>query len=369
MSFLRERLRVSPETGVPDPDLDVSDASGEASSIRRAVKQIKDAGWNLQKAREETNDEERKAAYTAFSADLDKMHAALAPTYDALRRGGASVRVRKEQGGSPGQYGMAGGIRQYLDPKADKKKDDDFGAQPRGRTSVGTDKQAGIIYGEGHGDIRGKYQMKGAPADSWFVVQGIKGADYILKTSFGREERMPQREVEHAIRNGIMVKLGEARESGRGLLREAQIALGAVKQEPWYPGFTTWTPRLDFATQGDYALGDASRGVVRSIADDARSPVHPREVAEMIAQAVSALYAEGRATDYPWFGHTTGMPDELGEGLIVTQEEVYWSVRKLSGDNAATPEYLDEVYKELYAQGLRVATKRPNTLERRQHTA
>lgn len=56
----------------------------------------------------------------------------------------------------------------------------------------------------------GKYQIRGARADNWFVVQGVKGADYTLKTDQGKDERMPQHELERGIRDGDIVKLGES---------------------------------------------------------------------------------------------------------------------------------------------------------------
>jgi len=305
MSFLRERMRVRPETGVPDPDLDVADVSGEATSLRRAIKQVKDAKWNLEKARDDASDDGRKDTYKATADELDKMHGTLSPIYDDLRRGGAHPRVRGVD---------VAEARRKAPPKREQACAPDGGTEPVVSPTVSLAK---------------------VPSDD----QG-----------------------------GITYAHTEARERGRKLIGEAHGTLDAVMQSSWYPGVSTWSPPIEFAAQGDYGFGDASRGVVRAVAGDARSTVHPNEVAEMIAQAVAALYAEGRATDYPWHGHTTGMPDELGEGMIVTQEEVYWAIRRLSGDNAATPEYLDEVYKELNNLGLRVATRRPNTLERRRHT-
>jgi hypothetical protein len=297
-------MRVDPETGTPDPDLDVADVSGEATSLRRAVKQVKDAKWNLEKARDDASDDARKEAYKIAADDLDKMHGTLSPIYDELRRGGAQPRVR---GVNVAERSVRG---------SSTKREQSPPQQPDSDVTVGPDSAA---------------DADGNPG-------------------------------------GITYDVVEARARGRKLLREAHGTLDAVVGAQWFRGPSTWTPTIEFVPQGDYGLGDAARGVVRAVAGDARSIVHPNEVAEIIAQAVSALYAEGRATDYRWHGHTTGMPDELGEGLIVTQEEVYWAVRRLSGDNAATPEYLDEVYKEIYRLGLRVATRRPNTLERSRHT-
>lgn len=76
MGLFERHSEIAP--GQPAPDMDVASPRGEVDSLRKAVKQVRDAAWNLEKARDSSDDEDRKGAYRDFKDVMDDAHSKLA---------------------------------------------------------------------------------------------------------------------------------------------------------------------------------------------------------------------------------------------------------------------------------------------------
>jgi len=332
--MVSERIRTDPETGVPQTQRDVSDASREMQALRLASKQVRDANWNVDKARDESSDADRKKLYRDLSAQLDKIHASLAATYKALGGKGTREAPPRQEQEHPHNYNMAPGIRSFMQPKPNHDGPDPNDPPP-------------------DPDSR---------ADVEVVPRG--------RTATGMDRTSP---------TSIYASEGRMRD-GRKMLAEAEAELSMLRDTHWFPNDqTNWATPVTPALSGGqgsevemYGLGDKTRGVVRATSSEVTLgglQISAKDVAKAIAGALEELYGDARMRDNPWYGHTAGMPDDLPEGLIVTQEEVYYSIRKLAGEYAVTGDYYDEVIDELNKLGHRVTTNRPHTLDRRQHTA